>query len=225
MRVTIAIAALILCVKPLIGQIKPDTSLQVREEDGGSVAVRTANGFLNQDSSLTRRWCVIDDSNSPAALDHAGAYPRFDEKDNMQYLMPAGVVSPRQAISAIEVRYVLFDVWGEHLRTLSLTRIVDSSTHLDLRTGANWPALESEVSQLVTVVAFVARVRNSDGDVWTFDAKRILRPMETLGVKVAAADLVPDEQRMVNPGVIYWTYSPRQGDSSIKAAGVVRPEP
>jgi len=223
MRVTIAVLALILCLQPLLGQTKPDTSLQVREEDGGSVAVRTANGFMNQDSSLKRRWVVIDDPNSPASLDHAGVYSRFDEKENMQYLHPAGVVSPRQAISAIEVRYVLFDVWGQHLRTVSLTRLVDSSTHLDLRTGINWPALDSEVSQLVTTIAFVARVRTSEGDVWTFDSHRILRPFENLGLKISAADLVPDEQRIVSPGVIYWTYAPRDGESAMKAAGVIRP--
>lgn len=223
MRVTIAALALILCLQPLFGQIKPDTTLQVREEDGGSVAVRTASGFMNQDSSLKRRWVVIDDLNSPAALDHAGVYSRFDEKENMQYLKPAGVVSPREAISAIEVRYVLFDVWGQHLRTASLTRLVDSSTHLDLRTGINWPALDSEVSQLVTTVAFVARVRTSEGDVWTFDPHRILRPFENLGLKITAADLVPDEQRIVNPGVIYWTYTSHEGESAVKAAGVIRP--
>jgi hypothetical protein len=223
MRVTTAAVLLILCLQPLFGQTKPDTSLQLREEDGGSLAVRTANGFMNQDSSLKRQWCVIDDLNSPASLDHAGVYSRFDEKENVQYLQPVGVVSPRQAISAIEVRYVLFDVWGQHLRTVSLTRIVDSSTHLDLRTGMNWPALDSEVSQLVTTVAFVARVRTSEGDVWTFDPHRILRPFETLGVKVTAEELVPDEQRIVTPGVIYWTYAPREGASAIRAAGVIRP--
>lgn len=222
MRVTIAGVLLILCVQTLFGQIKPDTSPQVREEDGGSVAVRTANGFLNQDSSLKRRWVVLDDPNSPAALNHAGVYPRYDEKEGMQYLMPVGIVSPKEAISAIEVRYVLFDIWGQRLRTLALTRLIDSSTHIDLRSNSNWPALESEAEQLVTTVAFVARVRTADGDVWTFDPGRIVQPMKTLGLKIAAADLAPDEQRMITPGVIYWTYSAK-GDSGVKAAGVVRP--
>lgn len=223
MPVTLTIVALFLYAQSFVGQNKSDTSLQVREEDGGSIAIHTANGLMNQDSSIKRRWCMIDDLNSPAGIDHAGIYPRFDEKENLQFLQPAGVVSPRQAISAIEVRYVLFDVWGQHLRTLSLTRLVDSSTHLDLRTGINWPALDSEVSQLVVSVAFVARVRDSEGEVWTFDANRILPTIKNLGVIVTAADLVPDEQRIVQPGVIYWTYAPRQDDSAVRAAGVIRP--
>jgi hypothetical protein len=224
MRVTIAAVLLVLCIPPSFGQIKPDAGVQVREEDGGSVAVRTANGFLNQDSSLKRRWVVIDDPNAPVGLNHAGVYPRYDEKEGMQYLVPTGIVSPKETIAAVEVRYVLFDVWGQRLRTLSVTRLIDSSTHIDLRTSSitAWPALETEAVQLVTSVAFVARVRTADGDLWMFDANRISQPMKALGLKIVAVDLAPDEQRMIAPGVIYWTYSSK-GDSGVKAAGVVRP--
>jgi len=223
MRVTIAWVVMIFCVPSVFAQVKTDTTVQVREEDGGSVAIRTASGFLNQDSSLKRKWYMVDDPNTPVSLDHAGVYPRFDEKEGTLYFMPAGAIAPKETISAIEVRYVLFDVWGQRLRTLSLTHLVDSSTPVDLRTGISWPALESEAAQLVSVVAFVARVRTAEGDVWTFDASRIAQPMKTLGLKVAAADLTPDDQRMINPGVIYWTYTPREGDSGVKAAGIVRP--
>lgn len=222
MRITVVVAALFFISQSAVAQNKGDSFLQVREEDGGSVAVRTANGVLNQGSSLKRTWYVIDDQKAPAGLDHAGVFPRLDEKEKMQYIMPVGTVSPKQAISAVEVRYVLFDVWRQHLRTLSVTQLADSSTHVDFRGSAMWVTLESEVSQLVTVVSFVARVRTAEGGVWTFDASRMVRQLQDLGLNVVPADLVPDELRMINPGLIYWTYSSKEGEAA-KAAGVLRP--
>ena len=226
MRATIVLGVLFLVFQSAVAQEKAqnkgDSSLQVREEDGGSVAVRTASGILNQGSSLKRTWYVIDDQKAPAGLDHAGAFPRWTEKEGLQYFMPVGIVSPKEAISAVEVRYVLFDVWGQHLRTLAVTQLTDSSTHIDFRGSNKWVALESEVSQLVTVVSFIARVRTAEGEVWSFDADRIVPHLRDLGLQGVPADLVPDELRTISPGLIYWTYSSKDGET-VKAAGVLRP--
>ena len=131
MRATAVVAVLFFIFQSAVAQDKGDSSLQVRQEDGGRVAVRTASGFLNQGSSLKRTWYVIDDQKAPAGLDHAGVFPRLDEKEKLQYIMPVATVTPKQAISAVEMRYVLFDVWGQRLRTLSVTQLADSSTHVD----------------------------------------------------------------------------------------------
>jgi hypothetical protein len=194
-----------------------DTNLQVSEYDGGSVALRTAIGFLNQDSTLKRTWYVIDDTSSPVRLDRAGVATRLDEKEKIQYFVPLGTLAPKQAISAVEVRYLLFNIWGERLRTLSLTRLADSSTHVDLRFSSNnWPALELEASQLVTVVAFVARVRMADGQQWTYDPRDMTARIQSLGVSVGASDLSDDEQRIVNPALVYLMYALRQSGSPAK---------
>jgi hypothetical protein len=46
--------------------------------------------------------------------------------------------------------------------------------------------------------------------------------LQALGLVVVPPDLVPDELRMINPGLIYWTYPSKDGEAA-KAAGVVRP--
>ena len=221
MRATAVVVVLFFIFQSAVAQTKSDSSLQVREEDGGSVAVRTANGALNQGSSLKRTWYVIDDQKAPAGLDHAGVFPRWDEKEGLQYIMPVGIVSPKEAISAVELRYVLLDVWGQRLRTLAVTQLIDSSTHVDFRGSSKWVALESEVSQLVTVVSFVARVRTADGGVWAFDANRMTPHLRDLGLQADATDLIPDDLRMIDPGLIYWTISSKEGES-VKAAGILR---
>jgi len=216
MRRIFAWGTLLLSMGATLALAQTDTNLQVNQYDGGSVALRSATGFLNQDSTLKRTWYVIDDSNSPVRLERAGVTTRLDDKEKIQYFVPIGTLSPKEAISAVEVRYLLFNIWGERLRTLSLTRLADSSTHVDLRVGNDWPALELEASQLVTVVAFVARVRMADGEQWTYDAHDMAARIGALGVSVGASDLSPDEQRIVNPALVYLMYALRQSGTPAK---------
>jgi hypothetical protein len=222
MRGIAAVAVLFMCTGSLFAQAGGNAGFQFREDDGGSVIVHTANGVLNQNSSLKRRWLAIDDLSSPVRLSRTGVFPHFDEKEQMQFLVPVGTVSPLQAISAIEVRYLLFDVWGQHLRTLSLTRLADSSTSVDLRESTRWPAWESEASQLVTVVAFVARVRTADGHVWASDAEKLAPQLQALGLNVTLDDLTPDEQRAIDPRAVYWMYYPTQKRPAANAPGNAR---
>lgn len=218
MRGVFGIAVWLVVAASVLASGQSDRNLEVNQYDGGSVALRTTSGFLNQDSSLKRTWYVIDDTNSPVRLDRAGIIPHLDEKQKIQYFVPIGTVFPRQAISAVEVRYVLFNVWGERLRTLSLTRLADSSTHTDLRTGSDWPALELEASQLVNVVTFVARVRMADGQVWAYNAQPMADRIGGFGFSATVQDLAPDEERIVNPALVYLMYALRKSESTIKAA-------
>ena len=155
-------------------------------------------------------------------LDRAGVFPRFDEKEGTHYLVPIGVVSPKQAISAVEVRYMLFDIWGDHIRTLSVTRIVDSATHIDFREHDRFPELESEASRMFTVVAFVSRVRTSDARVWSFNREQLIPQIEALDLTLVPDDLIPDEQRLINPGFIYWPHPPLQREATIKPSDLAR---
>jgi hypothetical protein len=216
MRRIFAWGTLLLSMASTLALGQTDTNLQVNEYDGGSVALRTATGFLNQDSTLKRTWYVIDDTSSPVRLERAGVTIRLDEKERIQYFVPIGTLAPKGAISAVEVRYLLFNIWGERLRTLSLTRLADSSTHIDLRAGNDWPALELEASQLVTVVAFVARVRMADGQQWTYNVHDMAARIESAGLTVSVSDLSADEQRIVNPALVYLMYVLRQSGAPAK---------
>ncbi len=206
MRGMMALAVLFVWVGSLTGQVNGD--FQVREDDGGRAVVRTANGVLNQHSSLRRRWLAVDNLSSPIRLNGAGLLTRFDEKEQTHFLVPIGTITPKRAISAIEVRYLLFDIWSQHLRTVALTWLADSSTNVDLRENTRWPAVEYEASQLVTTVAFAARVRTAEGQVWTFDAEKMLAQIQGLGLSAMAADLTPEDWRLTTPCSVCWTRYP-----------------
>ena len=217
MRCISALALLFLLVGTLFAQDGDSNGFQVREEDGGPVTVRSASGMLNQGSSLKRRWLAVNDLSGPVLLNKAGLYPRFDEKEEVHVLMPVGTAQPSQAIAAVEVRYMLFDVWGEHLSTLTMTKMADTSTTFDLRDGSGWPAWENEVAQLVTVVAFIARVRLENGQIWSYDPDRLTSEVRSLGLNVVPVQLVPDELRAMDPRSIYWSYYPLQKTPSRQA--------
>jgi len=196
---------LFMSISSLVAQVNGDAVLQVREDDGGSVIVRGPNGLLNQSSSLKRKWYAIDDAACTVRLNRTGIYTKFDNTQGTYAFVPVGSLTPKQAISAVEVRYILFDVWGQRIRTLSLTKLADSATSVDFRDSSAWPAWEPEVSNLVTVVAFVARVRTADGAVWTYDKAAMLQQIQTLGVAIAQPDMVPDDQQAVQTrAIVYW---------------------
>ena len=97
-RVSTVAAVLFICAGMAFAQGSDDGSLQVTEYDGGSVAIRTSTGFLNQDSSIKRKWYVIDDLNAPVKLERAGVFPRLEEKENVHYMVPVGTVAPKEAM-------------------------------------------------------------------------------------------------------------------------------
>ncbi|MBZ5685449.1 MAG: hypothetical protein LAP86_10460 [Acidobacteriia bacterium] len=223
MRGFMAVVVLFLSIPYVVAQNSGDPALQVHQDDGGSVSVRTIGGWMNQDSSLKRTWFVVDDPNAPARLERAGVFPRLDEKEGVHYFVPVATVSPKQAISAVEVRYMLFDVWGDRIRTLSVTRLVDSATHIEVRESNRFPALESEAGQLVMLVAFVAHVRTADGRTWAFDPPGMVRQIRDLGLNCAPADLAPDEQKLIDPQKLYWTYAPARRQAATKDSQPSRP--
>ena len=71
---------------------------------------------------------------------------------------------------------------------------------------------------MFSVVAFVSRIRISDGRVWSFNREQLIPQIEALDLTLVPDDLSPDEQRLINPGSIYWTYSPARKEAALKGS-------
>lgn len=96
---------------------------------------------------------------------------------------------------AFEVRFLLFDVWGDHMQTLSATKVSDLNGQMPLGEAGSWRAWENDVSELLTVVSFPARVRTADGRTWNYDPVRLLREVERIKVKLTEKELSPEQRR------------------------------
>ena len=101
-------------------------------------------------------------------------------------------MQPRVPISAFEVRFILLDMFGGRLTTLSKTEIKDLDVDDEVilsemrshrrRAGADWEASWHDVRELLTVVGFVAQVRTREGVVWRYDEQAIAERLRELGL-------------------------------------------
>lgn len=166
--------------------------IQATTKDGGSVVVagdRYGDGSgANQGSTLRRSWVTLDDTTCPLAIVGTGVSIRQSNK----WFGIAGRVRPREAVSAFEIRFVLLDVFGEHLTSLSKTEIKDLDAGKEVilsqmrshgrSVGADWRANWQDVREHLTVVSFVAHVRTQEGVVWQYDEKAIAERLRELGL-------------------------------------------
>ena len=163
-------AALILVIAPgCKGQTRlaaDGSTLQITESDGGSVVTKLGYGIkVNDGSTLQRHWYVLNDPSAPAQLTNAGINTVYRESSiggDYKYV-PVGNITALKPISAYEVRFLLFDVFGDHMETLSGTTLVDLTGDRSIAKDGTWRAWENQVSEMLTVIAFVARVRRADG--------------------------------------------------------------
>src|SRR4051812_14485648 len=147
-------------------QVKVDVT------DGGSVVTTLSRGIeVNEGSSLTRSFVTINDVSAPVALQQAGIGTVYEGRG--YNFVPKGDMTPREPITAVEVRFVLFDMFGQLIRTVSLTKVRDLGADKKPLTEAAWYASEANVRDLLTVASFVAYVRTASGKVWRFNEKKI----------------------------------------------------
>ena len=164
--------------------------------DGGSVVTDLGyNIKVNKGSSLHRSWVVLNDSGCPLQITGAGI--RTEYGDRNYNFKPVGSAKPTVAITAFDLRFLLYDAFGEHMRTLSGTEIADvaAGSSYSLSEIGSWRAWENDVSQLLTVVAFVAQVRSSEGSIWRYNEKRLGEQLRKIQLRVTSGVLDPTKDK------------------------------
>ncbi|MEW5875981.1 MAG: hypothetical protein AB1752_12470, partial [Candidatus Zixiibacteriota bacterium] len=109
----------------------------------------------------------------------------------------SGTVVPQLAIQAIEVRFVLYDIWGEHLKTLRLTSVGDVAPGipLDLSPIGAWRGWEDEARKYFVSVAYIAKVRTAEGQVWSADDDALVDALLSSQMKIKPDELNASEPR------------------------------
>ena len=172
-------------------------TIKVTTLDGGSVVTELTYGIkVNRGSSLRRTWVVLNDPRSPVQLKGVGVLTRYKSNGGYSYI-PTGSLSAREAISAIEVRFLLFDVFGEHIKPLSGDEVTEILANKPFKVGeiGSWRAWESDVSALLTVVAFVGHVRTKTGTIWRYNSGAIEKELNKIRLKVTSGVLEPTKEK------------------------------
>jgi len=158
--------------------------LTIKLISGGPVVTsNVAYGVqVNKGSSLQRSFAIINDAAAPVELREVGILTQY--ADQHFSFVPAGIAIARDTLAAIEIRFILYNMFGERMRALSLSLIRDigAGTPVVLRSIGSWDARESDVSGLLTIAAFVSNARTSDGHLWHADERKISDELEKLNL-------------------------------------------
>ena len=164
--------------------------------DGGSVVTELGYGVkVNAQSTLMRTWIVVNDSGCPIQLGRSGIKTVYGDRE-YNYI-PEGSASANEKVTAIDIRFLLFDIFGNHIKTLACKQVKDiqRGMDIDLKNIGSWRALENEITELLTVVNFVAQVRTSSGIIWEYDAKLIDEELLKNKLKVSKNILEPSNEK------------------------------
>lgn len=157
---------------------------------------------LNDNSkSLRREWIAIADARMPARIMRTPGVTIDSKNYGGRYQYAATYdIEATEPLAAIEVRFICFDVWGQHTKTLSAEQVVDIPT--DSGTGKQAPFTfsddskwsifsEKEASGHYASIAFVARVRTQSGRVVECDPTPVVTEAKKLSSKFTEAALDP----------------------------------
>lgn len=161
--------------------------------------VRTELGYgvvLNEHSTLVREWITASDNTMPVAVDgvvgirttykQGGSY----SSGNYQYTAEIPLILT-DTITAVEIRFIAFDIWGELIRSLSDTEVEDMLPGKKVFKPAWNLYSENEASEFYASIAYIARVRTRSGRVFEADREAIVAEARKLSTKFTPADLDP----------------------------------
>lgn len=141
--------------------------------DGGSVSI---DSFVNKNSTLRREWVVVHDDRLPVDIvGTPGVTTELNEFRGSLYKYEAKyTISVAEPVVAVEVRFILFDVWGIRTKTLSVTYVEDfgEGEHNFTETWRVFP--NREVNEHYASIAYVSAVRTKAGAIFTADTAAVV---------------------------------------------------
>ncbi len=101
--------------------------MSVSRSSGGSVQTDLGHEIkVNKESSLMREWITVHDQVLPVDLvGTVGVRTIYDSESSGYRYRALFSLQASEPLAAVEVRFLVFDIWGEHVRTLSMTEIAD----------------------------------------------------------------------------------------------------
>lgn len=132
---------------------------------------------INEKSSLVRESIVINAPNSPIQIRNSSLRLLY-YNSSFRYRVDT-MVSTTASISAVSVRHINYDVFGQHVVNLANIELEDWEPG-EHKTSGIWNAYGDSASNVLTTVTYISRVRFSDGTQWTFNESALLDALGSL---------------------------------------------
>ena len=157
------------------------SQLTVDKKEGGSVVTKLGMGIkVNDGSSLKREYTTINDSNCPVQLTDVGIETSYGSSSYS--FRPIGNLTVKEPIVAYEVVHLIYNVFGEHMKSLSNTEITDIDGKKDFSKYSSWYASENNVSEYLICVSYVSNVRTKSGKLWHYNFKALKDQLSKLEI-------------------------------------------
>ena len=173
-----------------------ESEVRITRSDGGSIRTELGYGIvLNENSGLRREWVAVH-GDLPLTLEGTpGVTTSYDSSRGGNYRYTADVTvsaTSGQSVTAFEVRFITFDIFGERMTTLSATEIVDIVAGGQETFDWRWSLFrENDASEYFASIAFIAKVRTADGQVYVADYDAVLDVVREFAAEATEADLAP----------------------------------
>lgn len=178
-------------------------ALKITTSDGGTVTTVLSGSIrVNKNSTLHRTWLIINDPARPIQLSSdcgINTVYEYDRISGKYHFQSNGSLKSTEAIAAINVTFVLYDAFGDHMKSLRGVYIEDVPSNTEVtfqKLGAgSWYASENEVESLLTVATFVHSVRLYSGKVWRSDLKAIAGELAKIRLESGSGVLEPEKPK------------------------------
>lgn len=168
---------------------------EVNRVSGGSMRTELGHGItVNKGSSLEREWVVVNHPGTPALFVGTPGVRTAYKPDRVrgEYVYETEfTLDIKEPLTAVRVHFLLFDVWGRHVRTLGFTEVADLEPG---RRGfkGTWRAWsENDVAEYYASIAYIARVRTKSNRIIFSDTAAILSEAQKFSTKFSMEDLEP----------------------------------
>ncbi len=172
------------------------SSIEVTTVNGGDIKVELGYGIvLNDSSSINREWRAIHDSSIPVRLIGTpgvdAIYQSKTSYSSSSYMYKSTFsITPTEPLVAIEMRFLLFDIWGNHTENLSATEILDMEAGKQYDFEGQWKIYsENEASEYYSSISYISQVRTKTGKVLSANPESIVMEAQTFSAKFSMEDL------------------------------------
>lgn len=159
--------------------------LEIKRISGGSITTKTFLGSkLNNRSSLSREFIIVNDPTCPLQLSNVGIKTE-SAGDNKFQFTSVGNIIPKESISAYQIIHILYNVFGQFMERLDDTVISDFKSEWGEinREHQFWTANYDTARNYFICVSYVSYVRTANNILWGFDANNIKMELNKIQLK------------------------------------------
>jgi len=178
--------------------VEPTSSTIVLRESGGSIqTVLSHMSRLNKESTLEREFITIINKELPVGLTRCvgitTVYERGTDYSASRYIYATKfAVKALEDVRAFETRFLLFNIWGRHVQSLTATEIADVRAGAVRQCEGKWDLFdENEASEHYASIAYIATIRTYAGQVYEADIDPVLAEAKRFSSKFTDTDLEP----------------------------------